>query len=257
MRYPDRELFFYEAPEDGGGAPPPEPVPAETPPEPAPEAQAEEPFAVSPEDWQRVAGFQDAAIPILQQMAAYMEQQQQQGGQQQYPAQQQQAPQEEPLPDYDPFDPESTSRYINEAVARGVQRGMQEQMGMYEPVLGQIAQREAEQLARSELGKLQENVGAFNEDAALLVAAGVIEQGGDPSQALLTAAHYMRDFEAKLRQDAVEAYKKELGQIAEAPQEAPTGTPAQVQETPPQGARRYEEVVENFLRKQNAQLPVG
>lgn len=257
MGFPERrELFFYEAPEDGGGAPPPEPVPAEAPPEPAPEAQAEEPFAVSPEDWQRVTGFQDAAIPILQQMAAYMEQQQQGGQQQQHPAQQQ-APQEEQLPDYDPFDPESTSRYINAAVQRGVQQGMQEQMGMYEPVLGQIAQREAEALARSELGRLQEDVGAFNEDAALLVAAGVIEQGGDPSQALATAAHYMRNLEAQIRQDAVEAYKKELGQIAEAPQEAPTGTPAQVQETPPQGARRYEEVVENFLRRRNAQLPVG
>lgn len=247
---PPRDLFFYEAPEDGGGetaeAPEPE-VDQGTGDQAGAEEQAA--WQLSQDDWQATMNYLQATAPVIQQVAALMQQQEQ--------AQYQQQPQEpqQPLPEWDPWDPASVQQYINAAVEQGVLQAT----GPYQQLFNTMAESEGERLAQQTLGRLQEEVGSFDADATYMIAAGALaDESLNPDHVLTSAARYMHDFEQKIRSDEREKYKAELTGISQNPSDSPVGASAgREDETIPTGPRRYHEAVERALSRRNPGFPVG
>lgn len=248
----ERQLFFYEAPEDGGGQEPePEPQPA---PEPAPEP---EPVAewqgVSREEWEGTQQFISAAAPFLQNLAASYQQQQQAAQQQAWEAQNQGPA----LPEWDPFDENVVQQHFDMRVANAVQ----EALGPYQGLLGHIAADTSQREAESALSRLNEQVGDFDRDAALLIAAPMIDAGTEANSALNAAAQYMHQLEQRIREDErakVQQGFQDLqgrGQGGE-PGRVP-GVPAAELDKVPTGPRRYQEAMERAMERRRGGLPVG
>jgi hypothetical protein len=254
MNFSRRELFHYEAPEDGGG-------------------EYEEPigdvddggdgggseeeaaaWALSQGDWEQTVNYLQQTAPILQQLQESLPylQQMQQYNQQPQGFDQQQGQ------DIDPFDPSSVQGYIQRQIQEGMQQALAQQLGPYQPMLNSFANEQGEQLARQELATIKTTVGDFDQDTAFLIAAGSIEQGNDPSVALRQAAQFSHDYEKKIRSDEREKYKSELQNLRDAPRETPVGSASGREVQPvPTGPRRYQEVVERVLARQNSSTPGG
>lgn len=253
-------LFHYEAPEDGGGA--------------TADVEADDDFdvtgidldadgsagsdteaeakawALSQSDWEQTMQYLQQTAPLLQQLA-----QQQQYGQQPPAAWEQQ---QQDLGEIDPFDPASVQGYIQRAIDNGLQTALAEQLAPYEPILSNVANEQGAQLARQELESIKTTIGDFDQDTAFLIAAGSIEQGNDPSVALRQAAQFSHDYEKKIRSDEREKYKSELQNLRDAPRETPVGSASGREVQPvPTGPRRYQEVVERVLARQNSSTPGG
>ncbi len=245
-----RQLFHYEAPEDGGGVDDSEPIDvAEAPVDATPEEAAA--WALKQEDWEQTVGYLQQTAPLLQQLAQYLPQMQQQ-------QQQTQAPAQAEAPEIDPFDPNSVSNYIQFQINQGLQSALAEQLGPYEGMLGMVASEQGETLARNELESIRSQIGEFDQDTAFLIAAGQIEGGLDPSTALRQAAQYSREWEQKIRTDERERYQKEVQNLQGAPGEVPVGSTSAGEVQPvPTGPRRYHEVVERVLARQNPTSTVG
>ena len=193
--------------------------------------------------------------PIIEQVARALPFMQQQQPQQQ---QQQQWGQQQAEPEIDPFDPSSVQNYIQSQIQTGVQAAMQQSMAAYEPVLNNFASEQGAQMAKQELESIRETVGEFDQDAAFLIAAGSIEQGQDPAHALRQAAQFSHDFEKRIRADERERFKGELRNLQQAPDSTPVGAAAATEVQPvPTGPRRYHEVVERYLDRQNSTPVVG
>jgi hypothetical protein len=228
--------------------------------EPEAAAEPESAWAPSQDEWQQVTGFIQGAAPILEALAQSYQQQQYQQPQGYDPYQQQyQQPQyQQPEEEFDPFEPESVQRYIQQQVAMGVQQGMQQSLGPYEGLMGMVASQQGETLARNELDSIRSEIGNFDEDAAFLVASGLIEQGGDPSMALRQSAQFAQEWESRIRTDAVEQYKKELQNLQGAPSETPVGGASAANvEGVPTGQGRYEEAIRRALARRHPTMPVG
>lgn len=226
------------APENGvptpEETPAPEPV-AETQPEPEPEWTGP-----SREEWEASRQFQEAAGPVLQQMAVNMGLVQPQ----------QQAPQPQPAPELDPWDPNSVQKYIDYQVSQ--------RTAEYDNMLRLVEAQQGEQLARQEIERLHGVYGDFDGDTALVIASGLLDQGVAPNQALDQAAQLLRDHEAKVREDERQRHGVTLQNIAEAPREGSANTGlAQETERVPTGKDRYEEVVARYLAGRKAGLPIG
>lgn len=226
------------APENGATAPEPEapvvePVAEETPPEP-------EWAGPSREEWQAAQQFQEAAGPVLHQIAVNMGLIQPQ----------QQASQQQPAPELDPWDPNSVKGYIDYQV--------QSRTADYDNMLRLVEAQQGEQLARQELDRLHTQYGEFDGDTALVIASGLLDQGVAPHQALDQAAQLLRDHEAKVRADERQRHGVTLQNINEAPKEGSGNTGiAQETERVPMGKDRYEQAVERYLAGQRAGLPIG
>lgn len=115
-----------------------------------------------------------------------------------------------------------------------------ERFGAFEPVLGQIAEREGEAAARNELDRLASEGGDFNRDLALLVAQQRVEQLG-PQQALAAGAEYARSVQKQIGESAVEAYKQSIAAAATAPTDVSAPGAATDLPATPTGRDRYEE----------------
>lgn len=244
---PPRQLFFYEAPEDGGGTPAPEPDPEPVgdtggDAEGAAEAAA---WALSQDDWEATVNYLRQTAPVIQQVAQMM----QNGAMQ---PQQQQAP---PEPDFDPFDPESVQSYINNQVQQGLEQGI----APYTHLFNTMAESEGERLARSTMERLDQEVGSFDHDAAYMIAAGALaDESLNPDQVLTSAARFMHDFEERIRADERTKYQGEIQQLREAPRDRPIGSSSGVEgETVPTGPRRYHEAVERAMARRRPNFPVG
>lgn len=216
--------------------------PAATPPEPPTPAPAESWTGPSQEEWERAQQFQQAAAPILQQIATNMGLVQG-GGQQQPQSQDQQ-------PELDPFDPRSVQEYIDYKTKQG--------MSQYEGMMHLVEAQQGEQLARQEIERLQGNLGEFDGDTALLIAAGMLDQGAEPRQALEQAARFLQDYETRIREDE----RTKQGAVLETHHQAPNEAPAQGAVATPAprthtGPGRYEKVVEDFMASRRPSLPVG
>jgi hypothetical protein len=241
------DLYEYEAEmgDESGAAPSGEDTAApETPAEP------EAPWSPSQDEWQQTQQFIQAAAPILQQLT------QQPDPYDEYQQQAYQQPQFEE--EFDPFDPESVQRYIQQSVAQGLQQGLAQNLGPYEGLLGMVASQQGEALARQELDTIRGELGDFNEDAAFLVASGLIEQGGDPGQALRQSAQYAQEWETQIRSDEREKYKQELQNLQGAPSETPMGSASAANEVGvPTGKGRYEEAIRRALANRQPVYPTG
>ena len=247
------DLFEYEATMgDESGAAPPEPSADTAAPETP--AEPEQPWSLSQDDWQQTQQFIQAAAPILQQIV----QQQQPDPYDEYQQQAYQQQQFQPQEEFDPFDPESVQRYIQQSVQQGLQQGLQQSLGPYEGLMGMVACQQGEQLARQELDTIKAELGEFNEDSAFLIASGLIEQGGDPGQALRQSAQFAKEWESQVRADEREKYKQELQNLQGAPSETPMGSASAANEVGvPTGKGRYEEAIRRALANRQPVYPTG
>jgi hypothetical protein len=248
-------VFLYEAPEDGGGeldAPAPD---APAPDAPAPEAPAPENAweGVSQQEWEGTQQFISAAAPFLQNLAAEYQQHQQAVQQQQWELQQQ-GPQ---LPEWDPFD----ENVVQQHFAARVNYAVEQALGPYQGLLGHVAQETSQREAEAALSRLDEQVGAYDRDAALLIAAPLIDSGQDASYALQAAAQYMHELEQRIREDERNQVQQGFQELRGASQGgAPgriPGVPAAELDKVPTGPRRYQEAMENAMARRRAGLPVG
>ena len=213
---------------DAGG----EPV-AETP-----EVPAEPEWTPPGQDWYgNINQFVEQAGPVLQQMGQLLSSQQ------------------EPDPAYAQYvEPEYVDgetdpvEYVNELVNARVQAALEG----YEPILGFVAQREAENATREALSVLESEVGKFDHDQAVFTSLGLQNQGLDPEYALRVAATRQREFEERIRNEAVEEYKASLGrsqeQIAQQPGTS-SGAAAEIEATPT-GPDKYTIMAERWAQDQ-------
>lgn len=201
----------------------------------------------SQEEWEQAQQFQQAAMPILQQVAQALE-----GGYQEPQQQQQQQPQQ-PQQQFDPFDPNSVQSYIDNRA----QEIVHNELGDYENVMQLFAASEGERLARQEMERLQSELGDFDQDAALILATGMLGPSGDPQTALQNAARYLQDYEKRIREDERGRTSQTTQALHQAPQEMPASTAVTEPRRTPRGPGRYEEVVDNWMAGRRAQLPVG
>lgn len=231
-----RRLVDYETTPDGGGdggAAPPDPTPAATPPEPASWQ------GPSQEEWQQT----QQALQQLGGVAPFMQELQQilsedPGAQQQPPGGELQ------------IDPQ-----VQQYLDAQVERMYQERFGAFEPVLGQIAEREGEQIARSELDRLAGEHGEFNRDLALVAAQQYVGSGMPPDQALVAAAEYARTMQKQIADEAIKAHQEALLAAAGAPVEPGATGAAVTQPTVPTGRDRYEETLKRFQSSLNPVIP--
>lgn len=206
----------------------------------------------SQEEWQQMVQYQQQTGPVLAQLGQYLNDT---SGLDlnQYQGYEQPQQQEE---EFDPYDAESVQSYIG----RSVQQGIEQALGPFQGILGTVASREGENMAKAELDRIAEDVGDFDRDNAFLVASSLIESGGDPAQSLRQAAQHSRDFEARIRADEREKYRAELEQLAGAPREATTGSSSATENLGvPTGPDRYRIAVQRALPAiaGNNDMPVG
>ncbi len=267
-----RTLFHFEAPEDGGGEAEVEANAdldgidleaiddAALEPTPVEEAQAAA-WALDQNDWETTVNYLQQTAPILQQLQAALPYLQNLQGQQGPPPAQpyfggQQQPQQQV--EIDPFDPNSVTAFIQQQVGYGVQQALEQYMAPYSPILDSVASEQGASLAKAELENIRGQVGDFDQDTAFMIAAGSIEQGMDPAQSLRQAAQYTKDFESRVRADEREKFKEELKNLRGAPNETPAGGASATEiQSVPTGPRRYHEVVERVLARQNSTPMVG
>jgi hypothetical protein len=200
----------------------------------------------SQEDWQAMVEYQKATVPVINQLGEYLSTPPQEG--QEYQPEYQQQEEEA----FDPYDEDSVQGFIQ----RNIQQGIEQALGPFQGLLGTIASREGESLAKGELDRIAGEVGEFDRDNAFLVANSLIEQGADPTQALQQAATYSRDFEAKVRADEREKYQTEMRNLAGAPRETGMGSSSATEGVGvPTGQDRYKIAVQRALG--NGTMPVG
>jgi len=212
------------------------------------EQEGEEWQGPSQEEWQSAMQFQERAMPVLENLGHILSapvEGNYEGEGQEYAQQQE---------EFDPFDAESVQRYI----ADQVQQGVHSALGPFEGVLGTVAAREGETLARNELERIEQESGAFDKDTAFLVASGLIEQNVDPTVALERGASYARDLEARIRQNERESYRQELEKIAGAPQQREMGSASATDGVSvPTGPDRYRIAIERALGNNHPVIPAG
>lgn len=217
----------------------------------------EQPFAISREDWETTQNYLRATAPLLQQVQELVASGQltpQQGAQALEQAQEQ-------APEYDPFEPESVSRYIDHKVGALIKQALQEQFEPFQGLLGMVASEKGEALARAELESIQGEIGEFDHDLTYVIASPIIEGGGDPSQTFRQVAGYLKARDDQVAQQAIERFKKEhnegLERIAGASGELSGGATGTEMDKVPTGPHRYREVVERGLAARRAIRPVG
>ena len=128
-------------------------------------------------------------------------------------------------------------------------------------VLGLTASQTGEQLARDALNGLQSELGQFDQDAALMVASGLLDQGASPEQALRQAAQYVVDYEKRIRDTAQTAFAQNTVEPRlpgnQPGGQPPGGAPANEIQRVPVGPGKYEKAVENWVANRRPTMPVG
>jgi hypothetical protein len=215
--------------EEPDPAPDSEPAPDPEPePDPAPVA-----WAPPQEEWQQMS-------QVVQQLGQLLQEQEQP-----------QAPEEI---EFDPFDPESMQRFVQQQA----QAIAEAQMAPFRGLLGMLSEREGEQLAKAELEKISGEVGQFDNDMAFLIASGMVDHGQDPAQALRHSASTVKDFESKIRADERAKVQAEFQGLGSAPGETPVGSGSAVPGQPvPTGPNRYEEAIARAMANRRPTMPVG
>lgn len=231
-------MFMYEAPEDGGGAPP---------------AEADGGGWQPTQEWgQRIDQFIESAGPVLGQLNEVLSQPDD-GYYGQPPMQQ---PYGDPYggqPLYDPYtgqplEPQQPTGFDPQAFDQAVQQAVEARMGPYTPLLTSLAEREGEQAARTMLADMKATTGDFNDDHAIMLTRAFMAQGADPQQALNQAAAYAAQIRKEERAAAVEEYRQQLGAAADASGRQQPGAGGAALEVPttPTGRDRYEQVLSRF-----------
>lgn len=225
----------YEMPEGGGGDPAP---PADPPAGGDPAADAGGGWQGPAQDeWGRVTSFMEQAAPTLSMLGELLNDPGDPGAQQQG------------QPQLDPSDPASVQGYLDSQV----ERLFQERVAPFQPLLGQIAEREGEQAARGRLDELAGTIGSFDRDQALVTAQVLLQQGLQPDQALEQAARRQFTSEQKFRETIINEYKASLGAAATAAPGAPAdgGAANETQQVDGRARDRYDVALARGMSRMN------
>jgi len=272
-----RQMFMFEAPEDGGGAPGgtgdyervmgEQGVPAGAPGEQGGEQGAAGAGGWQPtEEWgQRIDQFISGAAPVLNNLNELLS-----------------APPEDHLAGFqDPYAGQQGLQFTGDpaydqwlqdyaawseqygggqdpynVLGGGQQQGfdpqiitsaVQEALGPYAPMLEQMASQQGEQMATEALKNLEGSVGAFDHNRALTIAQSYLAQGYDAETALTEAAKTAHTWQEEIGQAAVAEYKQTLERQAGATGDMGAGGAAMEMPGVPKGGNRYEEVVARML----------
>jgi hypothetical protein len=157
-----------------------------------------------------------------------------------------------PLPEFDPFRPETHEPYVRaraEQVARELIAPMQERLS----VLDRVEHREHQQIAREHLEGLKATVGQFDTDKASLMGFAYMRQGLAPAEALERAAREDVAYRAAIRAEADAELAEKYRTLATTTTE-PAGGAGAAEPTPtvPTGPRRYEQSVKESLDRMRA-----
>jgi len=209
-----------------------------------PEADA---WSAPEKEWyQNMDSFVQQAGPILNQLAQVMNEPDDEDQQGYYYQQQ-----------YDPtFDPERAAyeQQQQQELQGYIGQQIQDALGPWEPLLGQVAQSQGEQLARTALDGLGQELGPFNHDRAVLSAVQYMEQGYDPEQALRQAATDQVAFEKEIREAAIREYEEKRKAVAAAPVEPAAGQGSAAEVRPmPRGPDRYERLAQEYFQNRDLQ----
>lgn len=270
-----------QAPAPPAGAPPPPPGQGQLPPNLVnpyePPAQPEQGY-----------GGQEGAEPDVASLYQRMQEQQEQLEEMgQFQQMLLQAAQQEPQPEQgyeqpyppvgypvslpeDPYDPEQMQSWyaqtsesirseLEQTMGQQVQQLWQEQFAPFAPILGQIAQREAEQAAGEVFEGLQEQIGKFDSDKAYVYAIAYSQQGYEPEQALELGARARHEDEKAMFNQIMQAQQQTLDNVSAAPTEmgAPPMAASQI-EPVPTGPGRYEEAKNRyFSRRGGSPIPTA
>ena len=154
-------------------------------------------------------------------------------------------------PEPEPIQPGEDGSYTQEQLDQLINQRVQDQLGAFMPLLGQIAEDRGEQMAKAELTKLKAEIGDFNDDVAVNTALGFMQRGMDGQQALRAAATLAFQANEAARKQAVEEYQKSLGAASTAQGQAGIGGAALEMPGTPKGNGRYEAVIQNMLGRMN------
>lgn len=164
-----------------GAAPTSEPaVPTEALPEPAQES-----WAPSREDWEQQQQALAQVYGLLPQIAPQFFSE----------------PEPEPV-ELDPFADDFGSQVAN-LIEQKAQEIAQQQIGPMVPFVESQIEERGEQMARQHLEGFSAELGKFDQDMALRVAAGLHQAGGDPARSLREAAQQVSQYEQRLKQQGV------------------------------------------------------
>jgi hypothetical protein len=137
----------------------------------------------------------------------------------------------EPEFDFDLLDPQQA----REAMRAEAERMFSERFGQYEPILVQQQRAQGHQMMEEAFTALESELGGgFDHGTAAAFAESALRETNDAFQAVRVGAQRAREFEQKIRKEAVEEYRKHLETIASAPREpgvngaasTPADTPA-------------------------------
>ena len=136
----------------------------------------------------------------------------------QAPQPEQHQPQMEPLPEYDPYDPDSFQNYMDAREQRLLQmnaqaaaQAIQNVMAPFTPALEQTATEQWRQETETYYQNLEKQVGTFDHDLARQLASGAESLGyARQGEAHDHAARSLAEYTKKQRADAVEQYKKSV-----------------------------------------------
>lgn len=140
-----------------------------------------------------------------------------------------------------------------QAIELAVQRAVEERMSPFAPLLGTIAEREGEQIARTQLAELKNEIGSFSDDQAIKLAQLYLSNGLPAEDALRKAAEDTFQYEQTIRQSAVDEFRQSLAAAAGAQGDLGAGAAVEGEQTPA-GRNRYEDALSRFASRMS---PVG
>lgn len=158
--------------------------------------------------------------------------------------------QEDPTTGEYGIDPNALTEYINFQI----QQGVDARLSPVEPILSQTVADRGEQVIAQHLDSLEAEVGSFDKGIAREIAEGLAARpGADPYQSLKEGARRAAALEKQIADRAIEQYKVNLGNVANAPTGggAAGGSAVPAYELPRDNKGRvsYESATDNWLER--------
>jgi hypothetical protein len=156
-------------------------------------------------------------------------------------------------PRWDPMDPEGVGNYLNHTFGQM----LDERLAPLMPLMETFAESQGEQVANQQFDQIEQQIGAFDRAQALDRALWMIESASiPPQQAIQYAAQEQRQFEEKIRQEAVAAYEQRVAGALGAEGDIPAGGAGAERDEPlPYGRGNsrqvYREAARRSLARQN------
>lgn len=163
------------------------------------------------------------------------------------------APEAEPEPPrWDPYNPEAVGDYLNHTFGQM----LDERLSPLMPLMETFAESQGEQVANQQFDAIEQQIGPFDRAQALDRALWMIESANvPPQQAIQYAAHEQRQFEERIRADAIAAYEQRVAGALGAEGDVPAGGAGAERDEPlPYGRGNSRQVYRESARRSMARM---